>query len=321
MLLSADFTKRLEPYFYVGITLFALLFTFLNPEVSKSTSQVVHMVSGILFLNSTHVILTFSLYLGIFKSSKVPALNSKRFWIGLIFIAASIVSLMLIERIYDPIGVRLGILFLFFTASRHHGISQTYGLLSQDNFNHVLKFRLSKLDVFAAWFLPSAIFVATTLKLESFIFMFCVSILFQLKVIATYFRSEKFNWSSFSYLSRYLLHMNSGINYWFIIGPAFIHGIEYLYYYSRVTKKNDLTGLSKKAYAAVFLSVPIFFLVHYSEVLRIYLPHFIYNTSAFYAFIVLGKVISFSHFYFDSYMFRFKDEETRKTLIRITRAS
>ena len=138
--------QKLEPFYYQLLFVLAAGLVAIQLSVTREGIAAVHMLSGVLFLNSTHVIFTSALFFELNKTSRIRIFRSWQFWGGLAFIVGAVTTMMWLEKIYNPNELRMGLLILFFAASRHHGISQTYGLLLLTNRENKISFSLSRFD-------------------------------------------------------------------------------------------------------------------------------------------------------------------------------
>ncbi len=307
-----NFFRHSESIYYVMLFISIAILSLVQPFVQSDLAMALHAVSGIFFLNSTHVIFTFSLYFGVREIRSLPSLNTPRFWYGLAFILISISALMWIEKHFNPEAVKIALLSLFFTASRHHGVNQTLGLLLQENRKQTVRFELSRLDASLAWILPSFIFGCSLVAPDLYYTALGLSLAAQVKTLGAHFLRHGFHWSSASFICRYLMYVNSGSNYWFMIGTAFLHGLEYLGIYRKIAETYDVDYKNRRTtYGLLIILVPVFMYIHYSDLLRSYWPQVVSDSSLFYTLVIFGKLISFVHFYFDAHLFRFKDKSVR----------
>jgi hypothetical protein len=311
-----------EPLYYICIFFVLLALSFISLPISDHQNLAVSVVSGILFLNSTHIVLTAALYFEIFHSQKIKVFRSERFWLGLFFIFAAVMGFMWFSFFFDSTYLKVAFAILYFSASRHHGISQTYGLLLQENKSRQVRFEFSRVDMIVAWIAPTAIFVSLTYDLQSYWYLMAGSFVYQLKVVYRFFKEKDFSKLSLSFLARYLIYINSGANYWFLVGCSFVHGIEYLGGYVHLSDRAGVAVKKRmKVYSLLLFLAPIFLLIHYQSFLAIVWPGLLMNSSVFYSMIVFGKLCSFTHFYFDAHMFRFKDREVRSVLTKVFKSA
>lgn len=297
---------------FVSLGYFAF---FPNYALARQMHPWVYFLVGTLFLNTTHIFITFISIKFIPEIGSLSFLRSPQFYFRCFFVffgaAAVTFTCLLLSRDNELL---IGLLRIFiYAATVHHTLMQTYGLSSQVDLrnrknyfekNSVIIFTLISIVMYAI------VRLSSEAKLSVPIFTLIAAwLILSILIIKSFSREKKFTKSVF--LARYLCVFLCFIHPIYTLMTMTFHGLEYLHTFLRNkdnSKMDRVKATVATRYLWVLLPLAAIF-IHFSFLVNLLGTDKYVPTVAFSVVESLVMGFNFLHFFLDARIYQFKNRE------------